>query len=197
MPNKKDDKLTLDKAIAKYNVAINKNISESEVLWSRYNTMLVFNSILIAAIGLSYQDNIHLPYLIKIFLPIAGLITCYLWYSTTSRGFKWIEYWIIAARKFEEKKGLLKDDEIELNPIVNGNEFRKEDKGWLRTENASKILILLIVIIYVIFLFYSLGLNFSSKTFNRNTHGTMPLRQGDIKHNYNTVNERDFPNLRL
>lgn len=163
MPNNKNnEKLKIDRAIAKYTVAINKNNSESEVLWNRYNAMLVFNTILITAIGMSYQNDVNLPLLIRIFLPLAGLIVCYLWYLVTSRGFTWINFWISTARKIEEK--YLKDSLQEQNPILNGNDIRRKDKSSLRTEKASQILILIIVILYIIFLIYAININIPAKT---------------------------------
>ena len=41
--NKEKD---IDILIAKYQLANDRNIMESEVLWNRYNAMLVFHSIL-------------------------------------------------------------------------------------------------------------------------------------------------------
>lgn len=150
----------MDKAIAKYHVAVNKNISESEILWSKYNTMLVFNSILIAAIGISYQDNIHLPWFIIIFLPIVGLITCSIWFFTTHKGFRWIDNWIVFARDIESEH--LKDpkddkiDKVEFEPILRGNTkhisfIRINGIEIGQTEFASYILIGLTAIIYLLF----------------------------------------------
>lgn len=115
-----------------------------------------------AAIGLTYQDKIHLPYPITIILPIAGLIVCYLWYSMTARGFQWIAYWIDSARQFEEKEEYLKDQDILLNPILNGNQYRNRLTLWPKAQLASSMLIALIALLYVIFLCYSLKLNFSN-----------------------------------
>lgn len=144
-----------DIAIAKYQVSIDKNISESEVLWNRYSAMLVFNSILIASIGLTYQDNIHLPDLMINWrlLPTAGIISCLIWIFVTYRGFRWIDRWIKYARKLEEE--YLKDDKPILNPVSNS----RGDMGWQfkkkfgLTEIASYIVILLAVIIYLFFFF--------------------------------------------
>ncbi len=168
MPNKNSPNKNniTEKAIAKYQIAINKNISESEVQWNRYNAILVFNSILLTAIGLSYQNNINLPGLIVIFFPVAGLINCCLWYSMTSRGFQWIENWISFARNIEKK--YLKDVDLTLNPVLNGNDYRKKDKSWLKTEAVAKILILIIAILYFIFLFYSLKMIFFNKMLKHN-----------------------------
>ncbi|HUD20336.1 MAG TPA: hypothetical protein VMR81_07880 [Patescibacteria group bacterium] len=149
-------------AIAKYQVAINKNISESEILWNRYNALLVFNSILITAIGFSYQGNLNLPLLVVASLPIAGLLSCYLWFIVTLRGFQWIKFWTVTARKIEEK--YLPDDNPILNPINNGKNHREDVVGWPKTQIASYILILVTAILYLIFLANLLN----TKSFHKN-----------------------------
>lgn len=151
MPNNNH---AIEKAIAKYNVSINKNNSESEILWNRYNAMLVFNSLLITAIGFTYQPGIKLPANVIPFLPIAGLISCFMWFIVTLRGFQWIDHWIISARKIESKYLLEKTGEIsDLDPINKGNEYRERVVGWPKTQFASFILIILIGSLYLMFLF--------------------------------------------
>lgn len=161
MPNNnptrnKDDK-ELNKAIAKYQLSNERNILESEAQWNRSNSFLIFNSILITAITLSYQDNLRMPGLISKVLPIVGLITCGLWYSMNSRGFGWINHWITSARKIEEK--YLKDQNEDLNPVLKGYEIYKENKSWLNSQKATELLIIMIAIIYLIFFCYSLICN--------------------------------------
>lgn len=151
-----NDDHKIEIAIAKYQTAINKNISESEVLWNRYNTLLVFNSILIATIGLSYQNNIHLPTLISISLPIVGLITCFIWTFTTFKGFRWIYKWIVYARDIENK--YIKDDNDKYNPIIRGNINRSANNIKIGaneigiTEICCYILIVLTTAMYSLFL---------------------------------------------
>jgi hypothetical protein len=146
----------LDKEIAKYQVAIDKNISESEILWNRYSTILIFNSILITAIGLSYQDNIVLPGQIKIFLPIAGLLTCFIWWFITWRGFYWIDHWIDCAREIEDKylkKSSDNEKNQSWNPVLYGYEKSKNRK-IVNTNNAAYLLILLMAVTYALFLIF-------------------------------------------
>ncbi len=157
MPNNEIDyKKRVNKAIIKYQTSIDKNVTEGEILWNRYNAMLVFNSILIAAIGLTFQPTIKLPPIITVFLPIAGLISCYLWFITSLRGFQWIHFWIASARKIEEE--YLTDENEELNPIINALEHKSEIIGWPRVETASYFLIIIVGIIYILFLLKSLNI---------------------------------------
>lgn len=156
MPNN-----NLDKVIAKYQVAVNKNTSESEILWSRFSSMLIFNSILITALGIAFQSSTKLPFLIITYLPIAGLISCYLWFISSLRGFQWIKFWATKARKIEEK--YLVDQNHELNPILDGNEHRSNVIGQPGVETATYFLIFMIGIFYIIFLISILNVGVSNK----------------------------------
>lgn len=184
MPNNNQ---STEKAIVKYQVAIDKNISEGEILWNRYSALLVFNSILISAIGFSYQSSIKLPSIIILSLPIAGLFSCYLWFIVTLRGFQWTEHWIITARKIEEK--YLRDDNLELDPISNGKNKRKEVIGWPNTRISSYILISIMVILYLLFLFYALYKNSSVENINN--------RQQKIIHSKHKYSDWSGQNRRL
>lgn len=152
--NKTDKSIDLENARVKYQVAIDKNISESEIQWSRYNAILFFNSILIAAIGFVYDNafvgNILFKESLALFLPLFGLIICFLWLQMTIRGFQWIDHWIGTARKIE--KNFLSDQCDDLNPILEGNEFSSRVVGWPRTPAGSYVLIVLIAILYIILL---------------------------------------------
>lgn len=107
----------------KYQVASNIFISECGIIWSRYNAMLVFNTLLVSSIGYIYSSNLEIPIIIVWLLPIIGLISCYTWYATAYRGFGWIKYWISAANKLEEE--YLSEPNDLLNPIMRGEEHKK------------------------------------------------------------------------
>jgi len=175
-----------DKAIVKYQIAVDKNISESEVLWNRFNAILVFNSILIAAIGLTYQDNILLPHLINIFLPIIGITSCVIWFFVTYRGFRSIYQWIECAREIEDKH--LKEDTLILNPILYGNEKRGKRKfrKLFNTENASYLIIILTLGMYILFLIFTSDAN----SFNK----TLVSTKEKLKSKVNFTNEKTFIN---
>ena len=169
----------LHRAIAKYNTAVSKNISESEVLWSRYSAILVFNTILITAIGLSYQQNVNLPFIIRLFLSLSGLITCFLWWFMTYQGFRWIDRWITSARIIENK--YLKENNPKsdpyLNPILKGYKekgappVKIHDVEIGKTEIASYALIVLAIIIYSLFILSTLSMKIYSQQQKRiHTH---------------------------
>lgn len=155
MPTNNANNQATNKAIEKYQVAVNKNISESEILWNRYNALLVFNSLLLTSIGFVYGNKFEFPSIILKSLPVFGLITCYLWFITTFRGFQWIKFWITSARKIEDK--YLKDKTSdELDPIINGKNYREFITGWPHTQLASYLLIFVTCILYLLILFSGL-----------------------------------------
>jgi hypothetical protein len=82
-------------------------------------------------------------------------------------GFKWIDHWIVAARKIERK--YLKDNELELNPILSGYELKEKNKSWPNAEVATNILIGAIAIIYFIFLCHTIKFNCRSRFLRHNT----------------------------
>lgn len=143
-----------DKIIAKYNVAINKNTSESEIQWNRYNAMLLFNTILFTAIGFVYREGLVFSKTIVVYLPIAGLASCLFWFAMTLRGFQWINYWIKSAQKIEEEHLLERRGKIsDLDPISAGKEYKERIVGWPKTQLASYLLIAVIATLYLILLF--------------------------------------------
>lgn len=156
MPANNSSNSKLTTAIAKYQAAVGKNNSESEVLWSRYNTMLLFNSVLLTAIGLtSNSSDYNISEKLKMFLPYAGLISCYFWFITTLRGFQWIEHWIISARKIEKKYLMERIDEVtDFDPLNRGNEEKSRIIGWPKTPIAAYMMIILIGILYLFFIIH-------------------------------------------
>lgn len=133
--------------ITKYQVAIDKNIAESDVLWNRYSAMLIFNTLLIATLGaIDSEDSPKLYSNLTILIPVVGIFSCYLWYCVTSRGFSWIRYYKNTARKIEKK--YLKDSVNNLNPLINEEEFGKNIRPSLNTEIAATLLIMLVALIY-------------------------------------------------
>ena len=133
----------------KYQVATNIFISECGIIWSRYNAMLVFNTLLVSSIGFIYSNNLKLPIILTFLLPIIGLISCYAWYATAYRGFGWIKYWISAANKLEDE--YLSESNDLLNPVVRG-EDHKRLIAFPSTPTLALGLIPWIALIYIILL---------------------------------------------
>jgi|GEM_PF-2510411 len=137
----------LEKAQAKYQAAVNVYISECQIIWSRYNAMLVFNTLLFTGFGfINDKSPVNLQ-IISHLLPLLGLYSCFVWYGTAHRGFKWINYWISAANKLEEK--YFKEESELLNPIIQGKEHKKS-LAFPTTPSLALSLIVCVGIIYFI-----------------------------------------------
>ena len=85
-----------------YQSAIALWVYEGNLIWAKYNTMLVANSIVLAVVGLSLGSE-TLPALFSQLLPVAGIFLCLLWWQLTKRGFDQYRYWILCTREIEEK----------------------------------------------------------------------------------------------
>src|SRR5690349_10694594 len=69
-----------------YQAAVALWIYEGNLIWSKFNALLVANSIVLAVFGLSLGSS-RLPQPFTIGLPIAGIILCAAWAILTKRGF--------------------------------------------------------------------------------------------------------------
>lgn len=138
----------VNNARVKYQGALDVYISECQIIWSRYSAMLIFNTLLFSFIGLIEQKSLQVSFY-PILLPVLGLISCYVWFATADRGFKWIDYWISAANQLEQE--YLFDECKILNPVVYGAEYKKLIPH-LTTPILAKFLIVCIGLIYLLLL---------------------------------------------
>lgn len=89
-----------------YQVASNLLIYEGSTLWSKFNALLVANSIVLGAILFSTNVSGSLGVLSKVFsigMPIFGFILCIMWFLLTKRSFNYYKYWILSTRELEEQ----------------------------------------------------------------------------------------------
>jgi hypothetical protein len=130
--------------LEKYKVAIDRNVMESDVMWTRYNAMLTINSILIGGLGFIISNETSIFFQI-IFSFIGVIISC-IWLSMTSRGFQWLVFWIEEARHIEENH--LKDYCCEkCDPINEGYRHQKYVQGF-KVAHTAKIIIWLFILLY-------------------------------------------------
>jgi len=96
------DTTTLEIAKLGYEAAIQLWMGETQNRMSEYNAMLVANSLILAAVGFSYQiTNFYPP--VKYFLPIVGLAICLVWYMSGKRAVEQAIFHIYFARELEGK----------------------------------------------------------------------------------------------
>ena len=150
-----------------YQVATTLWTYEGQLVWSKFNAMLVANSIVLAVIGLAISSQHELP-VFTIGMPIAGLIFCAMWFLVTKRGFDNYIYWILSARELEEQhltdvvktvsRGGDFADGKEIQLTINGK-TKKHQMSWfgrlLRVEWASYLVIAVFAVIYIIIFIYN------------------------------------------
>jgi hypothetical protein len=146
--------LGYDKAIQLWEV-------ETASRHSEYNTMLVANSLILAAIGFSYQTTSFYPP-VKYFLPIVGLVICLVWYMSGKRAVEQAVFYIYCARELEGKffnsvfqhlyKGHLfgKGEAVEF--LLEGKQRYRRMKLWgrlVRRQVFFNFIILIFAIMYI------------------------------------------------
>jgi hypothetical protein len=150
-----------------YQVATTLWAYGGQLVWSKFNAMLVANSIVLATIGLAISSQHALP-IFTIVMPIAGLIFCTIWFLVTKRGFDNYIYWIFSARELEEQHlndvvktvsrgGNFADGE-EIQLTINGK-TEKYRMSWfgrlIRVEWATYLVIVVFAAIYRMILIYN------------------------------------------
>jgi hypothetical protein len=84
-----------------YQTAVTLWTYEGTLIWSKYNAMLVANSVVLAATGFSLGSTRFGAFAVT--LPLACLVFCLFWWHLTKRGFDNYIYWVLSARELEEK----------------------------------------------------------------------------------------------
>ena len=143
-----------------YEIAVNICICEAELCWSRFNAMLVANSVILAMLGLgSERSNFAL---IAYILPMIGIVLCLCWRALMRRGFDYHRYYLLSARELEEQLPSSK-----IRTLSRGSDFAAGRTVYLRLgnidaeirmsrlsrqvtiDNISKITISLFICVYV------------------------------------------------
>ncbi len=154
--------------ISAYQKAIDLQIFEGSVNWSRFGTMLTAQIILVAVIALSVQQ--HFFDKLRLFghpiLPVIGILLCVVWWEMTSRGYSWFTYWVLSARELEDKIGnediqiLKRGERFRDNKVVEFDlipekafYYRPYHSRLIRTDHAAYIAIVLFGLIYFLFFF--------------------------------------------
>ena len=91
-----------DKIKLGYEKAIELWIYEGQLIWARFNAMLIENTIVVTIIGFFVTKD-PTPYLVTCILSAAGIVLCMAWYIMMQRGFGYYKYWIFSARELEGK----------------------------------------------------------------------------------------------
>lgn len=156
-----------------YDVAMATCQWEGELIWSKFNAMLVANSVVLAILGLTitYTGTRQLN-LVTVVISIAGIVLSLLWGLLTRRGFYNYKYWIRCARELEghllpvesvhrgatyakgdkvtfkirDKDGKVIDDHFQLGSVIQ----------HFNVETSSYLIISLFAVMYILALIYGL-----------------------------------------
>jgi len=145
-----------------YEQAIQLKMYEGNLVWSRSQTMLVANTILLAAIGI-FLDSAEPNVYVLIPLSVIGFLLSLIWMTTTIRGFAFNKFWSFSARNQEEQMSGVKiftdgakfrnNKEVEFG-FKDENDLPKRYKRpvWgrlLATEQCLYLLIILFMAVYI------------------------------------------------
>lgn len=129
---------------AEYEASISMRISESQIQWERYNSMLVVNTIVIGLIGFT-GGEFRIPLLVKQTLPVIGILLCLLWSQMTKRGFMWTRFWTEEARKIED---ITIVDNL-IKPFNDGLMHKAYNESFFNTQRSSQVIIWIFIIFYL------------------------------------------------
>ncbi len=90
-----------------YEQAIELYMYEGQLVWSRFQSMLVMNTILFGAIGISLSSNKPNEFIL-IVLSFIGFLLSVILFVATIRGFASNKFWALCAREIEESSKKLK-----------------------------------------------------------------------------------------
>ena len=100
---KPDTKEVQENAPIGYQCAVSLWVYEGQVIWARFNAMLLGHSILLAVLtGLLTSSKPTNLTALRVGLCFAGVLLCLVWLFLTDRGFRYHAYWIGSARKLEK-----------------------------------------------------------------------------------------------
>ena len=97
----------MENARVGYQVAANLTASEVQMIWARYNAMLLANSIVLAVIAqfliAAIKESSIALVIIPSFMSLVGIVLCIFWLCMTERKTKISMFYRFSARKLEEK----------------------------------------------------------------------------------------------
>jgi len=161
---RRNSKIELQKAAVGYETAVQLWAAESQNRMSNYNAGLVANSLILAALGFSYQDSSSYYQLVKLFLTYLGIVLCTVWYISERRMLRKAVYYMYSAREIEGKyfggvfdvlnRGARYSKGKQVEFLIEGQlMYRKiEPLIGLKSQWAFGITILIFVFIYLLVL---------------------------------------------
>lgn len=166
----KSEETFSEQAVVGYQAAITLMCYEGELVWSKFNAMLVGNSIVLAILGVSVQSATESgPKSLLLALSAVGLILCFVWFVLVTQGFEHHYYWTLSARELEERflqppvgtlsKGAsyFSGQEIVLSIGDGTRTLKKSRLGlFMRAKTLATVSIIAFVAVYISFAVYGL-----------------------------------------
>ncbi len=115
-----------------YQSAIELMVFEGNLVWARYGLMLLAQTIILTAIGLTADTPMSIRMIILIGLSVVGLVLCVVWWLVNDIGFRYFFYWTFAARELEE--GFL----TPVRTLSRGMPFADEDAVTLLPDGQRR-----------------------------------------------------------
>lgn len=159
----------LENARVGYQAALTIWIAKTRMIWSRFNMMVVANSLLLGAIILTIGNNHPLSARFTRALCLVGLAVSFAWLAAHRRASQHNGYLLSSARELENfladpvvtiSRAAMFSQGSEVTLTIDG-EKRKLRLSWLartglaRTDSFSYFVIAMLMVLYVTFLFLS------------------------------------------
>lgn len=152
----------MEQSLAGYQTAIRLWTHEAAQNWSRFNMLLVVNSILIAVLGLTLTESSLM--VATLVIGVVGMVVGAVWFLLTRRSFAWQAFYRKSAQEIEENQlggavTLLargeEFDDGEAVALTLGGEAEQVRMGALASvitaELGAQIIIGIFLALYVIF----------------------------------------------
>jgi len=157
----------LENARVGYQAALTMWIAKTRMTWSRFNVMVVANSLILGAISLTIGNNHPLSAPFTRALCLVGLAVSFAWLAAQRRACQHSSYLLSSVRELESfladpvvlvSRAATFSEGNEVTLTIDG-EKRKLRMSWLartglaKTESFSYFVIAMLVVLYLAFLF--------------------------------------------
>ena len=160
-PSKKNLSPDVENARLGYQVASDLAAFYGSAIWSMFNAMLVANSIVVAGATFVFTGQNSLAVL-KILLPIIGLLLCLAWFLLVKRAHEYSSYFTLSAREIEESylsgsvktlsRGGIYGKGQAVTFQLGGKSVTRRMSIWarlIRNELVSYFIILIFIAVYI------------------------------------------------
>ncbi len=141
---------------AGYKAALDLWTIQGNQSWTRFNALLVANSVFLAAVGWLITRQTAIP---PVALSVLGVVLCVLWFLLLVRGIEYQEYWVRAVRELEQRlegvdivnrgKTFGEGAPVEFALPPPGNRLRMTCIGRFKGRHAMYGIIAFFVMLYV------------------------------------------------